>query len=408
MIKKLQRRFILITMASLLAVMILLLGTINAVNLYQMNQKINGMLHMLSENQGRFPDFERIPPKGGMKPVFDMNEETKYQTRYFTATVSQDGSVKQIDTSHIAAVSPEDALDYSLRAVKSGKSRGFFGIYKYLAVEQQQETLLVFLDCRDQLQMARTFFINSCIVAVATLVLVLLLVSFLSKRAIKPFVLNAEKQKQFITDAGHEIKTPLAIISANADVLEMTVGNNEWITSIRNQVVRLDKLVKSLLLLSKMEEGTQRLSFQEFDLSKAVSDTAGAFRTVAETQNKTFIMEVQPGIRYYGDESSIQQVVSSLADNAIKYSNDGGIIKVSMIHDKKGIKLEVYNTLDQLDTRNLDRFFDRFYRGDASRSGDAGSYGIGLSIAKSVVEAHHGKISVKSEDGRSILFTVVL
>lgn len=408
MIKKLQRRFILITMVSLALVMILLVGAINVLNLYQVNHRINDMLVMLSENQGRFPEFDRKPPQGIMKPFFDMNEETRYQTRYFTVAVNKDESIRQIDTSHIAAVSTEDALNYSERVVESGKSTGYIGIYKYLAVEQPWGKLLVFLDCRDQLQTSRTFLINSCIVALGTLLVVLLLVSLLSKRAIKPLIENAEKQKRFITDAGHEIKTPLAIISANADVLEMTGGNNEWITSIRNQVVRLDKLVKSLLLLSKMEEGSQKLPFKEFDLSRTVSETAGSFKTVAETQNKSFVMEIVPGVQYFGDESSIQQMVSCLTDNALKYSNPGGTVKITMMNDKKGIKLEVYNTVDQLDTGTLDRFFDRFFRADASRTGVSGSYGIGLSISKSVVEAHHGRISVKSEDGKSILFTVLL
>lgn len=408
MIKKLQRKFILITMSSLFLLMLLLVVAINGINLYQTNHTIDETLKLLAENQGRFPEFDRRPPMGGPNPDFRMNEETQYQTRYFVVTINGDGSIRQIDTSHIAAVSSTDAVDYSKMAMGSNKSTGFHGIYKYKVVDQANGYLLVFMDCRNQLQTAKEFLINSCIVAFLTLIVVLLLVFIFSKRMIKPIIVSAEKQKQFITDAGHEIKTPLAIISANADVLEMTGGENEWIASIRNQTNRLDKLVKSLLMLSKMEEGNVKLAFSEFDLSRTVEETAGPFGTVAQTQDKHFIMEVQPGIVYTGDESSIQQLISSLADNAIKYSNETGTIRVTLLTDKRGIKLEVYNTADHIDTKNLNRFFDRFYREDEVRSGETGSYGVGLSICKSIVEAHHGKLTVKSEDSHSIRFTVLL
>jgi signal transduction histidine kinase len=234
------------------------------------------------------------------------------------------------------------------------------------------------------------------------------LVSVFSKKAIKPIIESMEKQKQFITDAGHEIKTPLAIISANADVLELTGGDSEWITSIRNQITRLDKLVKNLLTLSKIDEGNIKMVFTDFDLSKAVFETAGAFEAIAETQKKKFQMELQPGLKYHGDESSIQQLISTLVDNALKYSNVEGSIKISLNATKKGAKLEVFNTADEIDKANLDKLFGRFYRADSSRSRDTGGYGIGLSIAKSIVEAHHGKISVKSDDGKSICFTVII
>jgi signal transduction histidine kinase len=234
------------------------------------------------------------------------------------------------------------------------------------------------------------------------------LVSIFSKKAIKPIIDSMEKQKQFITDAGHEIKTPLAIISANADVLELTGGESEWITSIRNQITRLDKLVKNLLTLSKIDEGNIKMVFTVFDLSKVVFETAGPFEAIAETQKKMFQMELQTDVKFNGDESSIQQLISTLVDNAMKYSNEEGLIKVSLQTSKKGAKLEVFNTVDEIDKANLDKLFGRFYRMDSSRARETGGYGIGLSIAKSIVEAHHGKISVRSDDGRSICFTVLL
>jgi K+-sensing histidine kinase KdpD len=409
MIKKLQRKFIMITMGSLALVVVILLGTINAVNIYQMDSKVNGAIKILSENQGKFPRYEKgkLPPND-LNFGFQMNEETQFETRYFVVNVNKDGSIREIDTSHIAAVSSEDAAGYASKVLSSSKNHGYKGIYKYTVVDKPDGCMLVFMDCRSQIQMATLFLLTSCTVALINLLLVFILVSIFSKKAINPIIENMEKQKQFITDAGHEIKTPLAIISANADVLELTGGGNEWITSTRNQITRLDKLVKNLLTLSKTDEGNIKLVFTDFDLSDAVLEATGPFGTIAETQNKKFLMDIKPGLKLHGDEDSVHQLVSTLVDNAVKYSNEEGTIKISLSAAKRGAKIEVYNTTDEIDKENLDKLFDRFYRADSSRSRETGGYGIGLSIAKSIVQAHHGKISVRSEDGKSICFTVLI
>lgn len=408
MIKKLQRKFITITMGSLLAVMLLMIGAINAVNILQIQAKMNESLDYLVKNQGKFPMEKKGPPPGDNNPLFKfgMNEETPFQTRYFAVELFTDKTVKQIDTSHIAAVSSAEAMDYAIQVMDSNKTSGFKGIYKYRLVKQEDGYMVIFLDGRDKLQNITEILIISCMVAAATLILMFLLITSISKRAMKPFIENSEKQKLFITDAGHEIKTPLAIISANADVLELMNGESEWITSIRNQTGRLDKLVKNLLMLSKFdEEGIKRV-YQEFNLSETVEKMAGPFAAVANAGNRKFYMEIQPDIRLMGDEDSIEQLITTLVDNAIKYCSEEGIIRISLSILKKEKKLTVYNTVDNLDTKNLDRLFDRFYRMDSSRSRETGGYGIGLSIAKSVAEAHHGKITVKSENGKSIQFTV--
>jgi len=410
MIKKLQRKFTIITMGSLFMLMILLIGATNIINRYQMELTINGKLDLLIENQGKFsmPD-KGMPPKG-RDPLFGFraNEETPFQMRYFVVNVNTDGTIKETDFGHINAVTNVDAKDYTQKILSRDKRTGYVGIYKYKIVEQAEGAMIIFIDCREQLQTSTAFLAISCIVAAATLILMFILILIFSKRAIKPFVESAEKQKLFITDAGHEIKTPLAIISANADVLELTGGESEWVTSIRNQTVRLDKLVKNLLTLSKTDESNIKLAFSEFNLSETVAMMSAPFAAIAETKNKKFLMNIQPEIRVYADQSSIEQLISTLVDNAMKYSEEEGTIKISLSATKKGKKLEVYNTAQNLDVENLDKLFDRFYRTDSSRSSDTGGNGIGLSIAKSITEAHHGKISVRSEDGKSIVFTVNL
>ncbi len=409
MIRELQKKFIIIAMLSLTVVLLTLVGMINAINFYQLNHRINGTLRFLSENQGEFPDFDRgKPPQGGPDFGFHMTEETPFKTRYFLVEVNRDGSIRKIDTSHIAAVSSSDALEYANMVIREGKTRGYEGIYKYQISDQAYGSLVVFLDCRDQLQSITLLLLVSGGVALGTHLLVFILVYVFSRKAIKPMIDSMEKQKQFITDAGHEIKTPLAIISANADVLELTGGESEWITSIRNQTVRLDKLVRNLLTLSKLDEGRIELVFTDFDLTDAVTEIAGSFRALAETHQKELLLELQPGLRFHGDRDGIHQLISTLLDNAMKYSNFGGRIRVTLSSFKKGIKLEVYNTVDTINCEDLNRYFDRFYRADASRSRVTGGYGIGLSIARSIVEAHHGKIFVKSSDGKSVCFTVLL
>jgi len=409
MINKLKRKFIMITMASLLLVMILLVGTINIINFYRTDQMAEGTLKLLSENQGKFPDFkkDKLPPKEP-RTGFVMNEETKFQTRYFMIELNGEGTAMRIDTSHISAITSDDALGYVNSVLDSGKTDGYQGIYKYKVVDTDNGSLVIFMDCRRELQTAMYFLLTSVATALGTLLLVFILVSVFSKRAINPILQNMEKQKQFITDAGHEIKTPLAIISANADVLELTNGDSEWITSIRNQTMRLDKLVKNLLTLSKIEEGNVEIAYQEFDLSGCVDRIATSFSAMAESQNKKLSLAIQPDLTLQGDEGCIEQLVSTLMDNAMKYSNERGEIEVSLSAGKKGTKLVVTNTVDYIEGKNLDRLFDRFYREDESRSRETGGYGIGLSIAKSIAEAHHGKISAQSEDGTSISFIVSL
>ncbi|WP_234121316.1 sensor histidine kinase [Clostridium hydrogenum] len=409
MFKKLQRRFIMITMGSLGLVVFVLLGSINIVNYYEMDRKINGAIEILSENQGEFPKYKKATEiVSEQKFGFEMNPETQFQTRYFVVKVNKDNTVKETDTKHVAAVTPQDAEGYANKVLASNKRSGHQDIYKYSVVSEPYGYMIIFVDYRIQLQEVTVFLLSSCVVALLTLILVFIFVAVFSKKVINPIIESVEKQKQFITDAGHEIKTPLAIISANADVLEMTSGKNEWITSIRNQTNRLDKLVKNLLMLSKMNEDNLKMVFSEFDLSGVVLEAAFPFEIIAEKENKKLTIDIQPGLKYHGDEGSIHQLVSTLVDNAMKYSNDGGIIKISLSQVKKGIKIEVYNTTDDIDKENLDKLFDRFYRTDSSRSRETGGYGIGLSIAKSIVETHHGKISVKSEDGKSICFTVLI
>lgn len=267
------------------------------------------------------------------------------------------------------------------------------------------ETHVIFLDYGREMSSFRTFLFTSAGVSITGLVAVMLLLIFLSGRIVKPFSENYEKQKQFITDAGHELKTPLTIIDADAEVLEMDIGENEWLTDIRMQTKRLAQLTNSLIQLSRMEEQPQ-LEKIEFPLSDLLEETVEAFQALAKTQNKNFSGRIQPMLSMNGDEKAIRQLVTILLDNAVKHSDDGGRIEIALEKQKNSIQLSVFNTAGYISKENLPHFFDRFYRADPSRNSQTGGYGLGLSIASAIVAAHKGKIGATTQDEKSLLIIV--
>ena len=232
----------------------------------------------------------------------------------------------------------------------------------------------------------------------------LFLLLLVSGTIVKPFAETYQKQKQFITDAGHELKTPLTIIDADAQVLEMDWGENEWLDDIQAQTKRLAQLTNSMLLLARMEEQPQAEKIQ-FPLSDVVQETAETFEALAKTRSKTLSLEIEPMLSMYGEEASIRQLLSILLDNAIKYSDDNGTIAVSLKKQKNHMQLCVYNTVQSIDRESLPHLFDRFYRADPSRNSRIGGYGLGLSIAFSIVSAHKGKIWAQTADEKSLCIT---
>jgi signal transduction histidine kinase len=231
---------------------------------------------------------------------------------------------------------------------------------------------------------------------------------WLSKKALKPVEEAMEKQKQFITDAGHELKTPIAIISADAEVMELCQGENEWLTSIKKQTVRMNTLVKNLVDLSKLGEESDKKKRTVFNISEAVLDTASNFETTAKATGKTFTYSAARDLRYNGNEEEIRQLISILCDNAMKYADENGMIKLNMYKVGKNIQIDVYNTCDYVDPSTVNKLFDRFYRADSSRSRETGGYGIGLSVAKAIVERHKGKIRAVTDGTTAITFRITL
>lgn len=388
-------------MLSLVLVLTVILGAASVLNYRDITTNADRVLTVLQENDGEFPAMMgKKPDKHGEQ----FSPELPYESRYFTVFLKADGTTSAVNTGKIAAVDTETAISYAQDVLASGDTSGFHGDYRYLAYTAGTETHVIFLDTGREMSSFRRFLYTSAGVSLGGLLAVFLLLLFVSGKIVKPFAETYQKQKQFITDAGHELKTPLTIIDADAQVLEMDVGENEWLSDIQAQTKRLAQLTNSMLQLARMEEQPQ-VEKIAFPLSDVVQETAETFGALAKTREKTLSIDIEPMLSLTGDEKAIRQLLSILLDNAVKYADEHGKITVSLKKHKNHIQISVYNTAQAIDRESLPHLFDRFYRTDASRNSRTGGYGLGLSIASSIVAAHKGKIWAETADGKSLRIT---
>jgi len=404
MIKKLRRKFILLSTSAFLAVLAVLITGINLLNWNTVVREADTVLTLLSETNGVFPMGPggkpgRLPP--GMSP------ERPYEARFFSV-ILEDGVPVLADTSRIISVDQDMAAQLSREVLEQEQSSGFHGAFRYLVQEEGTLCRVIFLDCGRKLDTFRHFLLISIGISLLGFLVVFLLIAFFSGRILRPISESYEKQKRFITDAGHELKTPLTIIGADAEVLSMELGENEWLEDIRRQAGRLAGLTNDLVLLSRMEEGEQVMPLIEFPFSDVVSEAAASFLAPAQMQKKDFKTDIPPMLSLRGNEKAICQLVNILLDNALKYSPEGGSIQLSVQCGGKQLRLSVFNTTrEKVEKEQLSLLFDRFYRADAARDSRTGGYGIGLSVAKAIVTAHGGKIQASAPEENSLLITVI-
>lgn len=443
MIRKLRLKFIFVSMLSVTIVMVLLIGVINIMNYRSVVNSADRILAMLTDGGGRFPgiinrsqetdsnrtrtgnrrssrdpeDFLRWMTRFSSEDN-ENNPELRYESRFFSVTLTLDGEIKSTRTDRISAVDSEDAAEMAKEIYNSGNVVGFKGDYRFRkTVNPNNNTILIiFYDCGRSLSNVRSFLFISIAISVICLLLVYILIAISSKAVIRPAADAYEKQRQFITDAGHELKTPLAIINADADVLEMELGgdeedsSNEWLSDIRKQTARLTELTGSLIYLAKTEEGTKEaFTFVDFPVSDVIAQEVDSFKGPAQAAGKTIDAKIEENLSMNGDQKAIRQLVDIFLDNAVKYSPEGGTITVKLKKSGRYIGLSVTNsTKTPVTKENIKHMFDRFYRTDESRNSETGGYGIGLSIAKSIVEVHKGKISANAPESDKLTMSAVM
>lgn len=415
MIRKLKLKFILLSMTSLFVLLTVIIVGMNFINYRTVVAEADEILFLLSQNKGTFFGFENIPnnkeqnPNHGNRLPKYMSPELPYESRYFSVLLSDEGEVIQRDVTRIASVNAETAAEYAERAMKKDDAEGFIEQFRFVKKTEDNMVRITFLDCGRKLDAAVSFLYTSCFMALAGFAIVFFVICFFAGRIIRPIAESYEKQKRFITDAGHEIKTPLTIINTNVDILEMEFGQNESFEDIHQQTKRLTNLTNQLVYLARMEETENAMTMVDFPVSDVVSEISEPFKVLAQSQNKKLVCDIQQELTVCGNDIAVGQLVSILLENALKYSPSESTILLTFLKQNRTAVLTVSNdTIHSIDSQNLDRVFDRFYRTDASRNSSTGGHGIGLSIAKAIVIKHGGKIAAYSKDGHSFKITVTL
>ena len=408
MIHSLRKKMILVSAVSIILVIIIVYLAIFLFEVLQLNNIMDTLTDTIAENGGSFPVFDRDHSslhRDSLRMGI-ITPETRYSTRFFSIWTDKCGNVIREDVDWISSITSDQARDYAQKTIERGNERGWVSDYRYKIVSDEKGYLIVFVNGSMNKEVMRQFMLIALPVLLGSGFVILLLIALFSKVAVRPVAESYEKQKQFITDANHELKTPLTLILSNLDIVESELGKNEWLDDIRNEGKRMGVLVNQLVTLARMDEDHSNLEVSPFDLATVVSDTVSEFQPLAEKQGKTLYFKESTPILYSGDEGLIRRLISILLDNAVKYCDTDGVINVT-VSAKRNPVFTVENTYKKVDTVELNRLFDRFYRADKARS-YSGSFGIGLSIAKAIAKNHHGDIASYKKGDDTIGFKVVL
>lgn len=445
MIKQLRRKFVIVALASVALVLLVIVGGINIANYASVTSRQDARADLVAATDGQLSEFgwdlgdpgagkgPRGPADGGGEGFDpgqmrrDLGEETPFDTRYFIVWIDDDADddddfdndddydddgqeeflAVAADLSHIAAIDAVEALELGEKAWNSGKERGTLGGYRFLRCEIDDEDAIVFVDISRDMSSFSSFAIASAVASLVGLMAVAAILVPVSAVVVRPIEESQERQRRFVTDASHELKTPLAIISSSADVIEIVNGESEWVDSIRHQVTRLSDLTSKLVTLTKAEEGTATMKVADYNLTALVEEVSGEFEPVAVANEKKLTVRVVPAQTARGDKTLVRQAVSLLLDNALKHSDDGGEVRIGAESRRGHARISVWNTVDEIEAGDHPEFFERFYRADAARS-SSGGHGIGLAVVAAIAEAHGGSVSAHSSDGHSLEITLTL
>ena len=408
MIYRLQKKFIKISIISFLLVFTVVVSTILLFVYSQSVSDSDKIADIIMENDGDFPSFNETleVPDNLEFPPNGIGPETPFTTRFFIVHFDQNGRYLSTDLSSIASISDDEAEKYGYQALQKNKERGCIRLYRFKAVSSENGTSIVFIN-NDPLKMTvRRIITAAFFFLIFGGVIFITIVIILSKRAVKPVAKSYEKQKQFITNANHELKTPLTLMLTNLDIIESETGKSEWLDDIRFEGQKMTELINQMLSLSRMDEENTYIRRATFDLSEMINETADVFQPVISEKNLFFIADIEPNISYLGEDILIRQMISLLLENAIKYCDTNGSI-IMTLEDEHHPFFSIENHYSAVGKLDLDSLFDRFYRANNARTTGTG-FGLGLSVAKSIVEKHGGKIWVENVNNSRIRFGVKL
>ncbi len=404
MTKILKKRFIIFTMTAVTCLLVFIVLTINGLNWMMLDRQSDMIMKMLVSSDGAFHKmvFNRPPPFS--RPL-DMDRMRS--SRFFIVRSDLDGNIRDINTDQIFSIDIETAKSYASTVSKTGRESGRIKGYKYFVKEIGPESLTFFLDTSEQNDSFNIVLFVSIAIAGLCWLILLVIVILLSGKVIRPVLVGIEKQKQFITNAGHEMKTPLCIIQSNNDTMALIHGENKYNVHIRAQTKRLNALMSNLLLLAKLDEDIP-LPTESVNISEVTSELLPAYQDVAAIRNQQFHVEIEPDIVLMINKDSFRQLVTILLDNAVKYTPDNGSISLTLSKRGKHIQITQENACDPSLEIDPERLFERFYRGDSARtqSAEFSGYGIGLSAARAICEKFSGKLTAEYTPAENIRFIV--
>lgn len=400
--KKLRKKFIYFSVGIIFFVLLSVSSFINISNLFTIRERSDILLNILAENDG---EFSKTIDKSDIEILKNrLTPKITLSNRFFAVKTDIEQNVITVNTVDLYLTSSKDAVEYAKKALKTGKTTGYIDRFKYKIKKTDYGLLIVFIDLSSDFDNFYYTLKNSFLISFVVLILVFVISFLLSKKVVSPMVKAYEKQKSFITDASHELKTPLAIINTNTDVIEMENGESKWTLSIHKQVERLNELVKNLISLAKLEE--EEIQKTNFSLSDIIYEISNDYEEVCKNINRELKLNIEKNIQINADEKLIRKLITILIENAVKYSKENTQIKLNLEKQNKKIIFIIENEADNLKIKKYDELFERFYRADFSRNRKTGGYGIGLSIAQSIAIKHKTKIQAESLDGKTIKFSI--
>lgn len=397
--KTLRKKFIFFAMSAVTILLVVLVSAINIFSWVILDRQSDELLHTIAQGNGAFMQMEFLE-RGPFRPSMDM--DTVKSARFFMVCVDSNGNVKDTNLDQISSVTSEQAAQY---VQKVSGSSGKTDTFKYESKAFGSDQLIFFMDISGQIQTFVMVLSISGLIALACWLFILIFVILLSGRVVRPILAGMEKQKQFITNAGHELKTPLSIIQSNNDASILIHGETKYSRNIRQQTQRLNVLMTNLLTLAKLDEEI-RLPTENVDISELIKKMLPGYEDMLAQKNIDFSADIQPKLLMQVHSASFLQMMSALLDNAVKYTPNGGVVHLTAHQTAGHIEIIEENSCDAPGSYDTERMFERFYRGNSARTQDnsISGYGIGLSAARAIAENFGGTLKANYIGDRAIQF----